>query len=720
MNLRRNLLYSIQIQSSLNALLTLKGCAGNLPLYLNKYDGEFEMHRLLSYWATCLLLAVSPMALAQTEEVGSFDLGKIEWVEVTGERINEWFDPFATAVGIEDLRRFDRGTVADAVSILPGVNVQSVGGRGERLIFVRGFNSRQVPLFIDGIPIYVPYDGNIDLSRLTTADIAEVSVTKGFTSMLFGANTLGGSINVVTRRPTEPLEIETGGSMGFDRRGQHNTGNAYLNAGTQQGSWYAQFGLSFYDQDYFTLAAGFRPTPAEDGRERENSDAEDAKISFKIGFTPNASDEYALSYQNQQSERNTPPYAGTVPGVSVRYWQWPKYDKESLYFIARKGLGENHYARLRLYLDQFDNAVSSFDDARYTTQNRPYAFNSVYDDQSWGTSLELGTAVFAQHNLRSAVHYKVDIHRETDDDGEPWERYEDQWISIGIEDSYTPDESWTWLAGLSYDRLEGKQADDVTSGPDAQFDLTSQSTINAQAGGLYEFSETLTGRFSLSRRTRFPTIKDRYSFRLGSVLPNPDLKPEAAFNYELGLEGNATLADDSVQLSWSATLFHSRIEDAIENVTIAPRLCSRPPCFQLQNIGEQVNQGLEAVLTVDFGTRWIAHINYTLLDKDNKSNPDIKALDVPEHSAFSYLRYSPSDDWELLASVEYGSKRYSSTGGDRTASGFVLGTVKATWRPIARWQLEGSVRNVTDELYAYEEGFYEAGRTYYATLRWQY
>jgi iron complex outermembrane receptor protein len=670
-----------------------------------------------------VVLAVTAAASAQADQTadpGRFDLGRIEVVEVTGQRSSDWFEPFAPTLGIEDLRLFDRENIADAVSLLPGVNVQNVGARNERLIFVRGFNSRQVPLFIDGIPVYVPYDGNIDLSRLTTADIAEVSVSKGFTSMLFGANTLGGSVNVVTRRPSENYQLDAGGTIGFDRSSDQNTRNVYLNAGTNQGLWYAQFGTSFYEQDYFKLPDDFEPTPVEDGGRRNNSASQDIKVSFKVGLTPNETDEYAISYQNQQGGKDTPPYAGTVPGVNARFWRWPEYDKESLYFIGRKALGDAHYARVRLYYDKFDNTLRSFDDDTYTTQNRPFAFKSVYDDYSWGSSVELGTAALPQHDLRIAAHYKVDVHRETDNDGAPQERFEDEWFSIGAEDRYTFLDGWTLLAGISYDQLEGKQADDIASGPGAQFDLTSESAVNAQGGLLYAFSETLSGRFSVSRRTRFPTIKDRYSFRLGSALPNPDLEQEAAVNLELGLDGQNALAAGRISVSWSAAVFHSKIDDAIENVTIDPSQCSRPPCFQLQNIGEQTNQGLEAMFTADLGARWTWHFNYTYLDKDNDSNPDIRPLDVPEHSLFSYLRFMPTVDWELLASVEYGSRRFSSTTGDRVADSFVLGTAKAIWRPMPHLQLEGGVRNLADELYAYEEGFYEPGRSYYATLRWQY
>ncbi len=38
------------------------------------------------------------------------------------------------------------------------------------MINVRGYDVRQVPLYIDGIPVYVPYDGYVDFSRFTTAD----------------------------------------------------------------------------------------------------------------------------------------------------------------------------------------------------------------------------------------------------------------------------------------------------------------------------------------------------------------------------------------------------------------------------------------------------------------------------------------------------------------------------------------------------------------------
>ena len=96
------------------------------------------------------------------------------------------------SVAREDFQRFDRRDVGEALNTLPGVYLQGGGNRNERQVSVRGFDSRQVPLFIDGVPVYVPYDGNIDLGRFLTSDLAGIEVSKGYASLLQGPNMLGG------------------------------------------------------------------------------------------------------------------------------------------------------------------------------------------------------------------------------------------------------------------------------------------------------------------------------------------------------------------------------------------------------------------------------------------------------------------------------------------------------------------------------------------------
>lgn len=105
-----------------------------------------------------------------------------------------WSSPVAATndiVNQEQINQLNRRNVAEALNIVPGVTLQKSGGRSEQQVKVRGFDSRQVPVFLDGVPIYVPYDGNLDLGRFQASDLAAVEVSKGYTSLLQGPNQMG-------------------------------------------------------------------------------------------------------------------------------------------------------------------------------------------------------------------------------------------------------------------------------------------------------------------------------------------------------------------------------------------------------------------------------------------------------------------------------------------------------------------------------------------------
>jgi iron complex outermembrane receptor protein len=668
---------------------------------------------LASFMLPTLALFVTSGYAAQR-----FDLGAIETVEVTGERPadSDWITPIEAVLSHEDLLDYERYDVADAVNLLPGVSVQNVGGRSERLIFVRGFNSRQVPLFIDGIPVYVPYDGNVDLGRFTSFDIEEINVTKSFTSVLYGANTLGGSVNLVSRRPAEELELEMGGGLDMDDDFDTSQYRTFANAGTNQGTWYLQGGASFTERNHFLLGDEFVPTAGEDGGRRDNSETQDYKYSVKVGFTPNESDEYAISYMNQKGDKETPPYAGTNPAVRARYWQWPEWNKESVYFLSNTTLGETSYIKLKAYYDSFDNTLRSFDNASYTTQFRPFAFNSIYDDYTWGGGIELGNTFAEIHDVRLAVNYKRDIHREIDDDGMPWERYEDAIWTVGLEDSVQFGERWLFIAGVSYDNQSGKQADNLNPNTlvITPFATETDTSFNAQGGVLFDINQDAQLHFSIARRTRFPTIKDRYSFRFGTALPNPDLSAEQAVHFELGIDGSFNDFD------YGINLFHSNLDDAIENVTIPPTSCTAPPCTQLQNIGEQRHRGIELLGGLNIGEQWLLHANYTYLDRDNLTSSNLKTTDTPKHKISAVAQFAVNDAWTFIAKTEYDSDRYSDTTGTRVADGFLTGSLKVSWQPIARLTADIGVNNIADVYYEYEEGFPEPGRSWLANVRWIY
>jgi iron complex outermembrane receptor protein len=155
-------------------------------------------------------------------------------------------------LGASEMRLRNADTVADAVRQLPGATL-SRNSRNEEMIYLRGFDSRQVPVYVDGVPLYVPYDGYVDFSRFTTFDLSEIRVAKAGASLMYGPNTLGGAINLVTRKPVKPFEGDAriGAGAGGERK-------AAVNLGVKLGNWFYQLGASYLDADSFQLPKGFK------------------------------------------------------------------------------------------------------------------------------------------------------------------------------------------------------------------------------------------------------------------------------------------------------------------------------------------------------------------------------------------------------------------------------------------------------------------------------
>ncbi len=359
--------------------------------------------------AACLAAPAAAQTGAQNTD-NSFELGQIV---VTAER------PTGIGIGNQELNAmaiwaFNRPTLDDAVNLMPGVVASNSGGsRNERLIFVRGFDRFQVPLSIDGIRVYLPADNRFDFSRLLTGDVAQIQVAKGYVSVLNGPGAMGGAINLVTSKPTRPLEAEARGTLALGRDGEYAGYTAYGKIGTAQEKWYAQASFTRNYQKHWDLAGGYRPVAgsAEDGGARDFSQNEDWRLNVKAGFTPNGTDEYVLSYTRQEGARNAPLHV-TDSVAQQRNWSWPVWNIDSLYFLSTTALGDAATLKTRIYRNGFDNLLSAFDDRTQTSQTRPRAFNSTYDDEAWGGSAELGVDLSPADRLTVAMHYRRDKHVE--------------------------------------------------------------------------------------------------------------------------------------------------------------------------------------------------------------------------------------------------------------------------------------------------------------------
>lgn len=656
--------------------------------------------RLLPLAATALL----PLA-AQTP-VAPNDVFVLGSVEVSGQRVPP-ADALPARLTAETLRQFERRDLAEALPLVPGVTLINVGERNEALISVRGFDSRQVPLFLDGVPVYVPYDGNVDLRRFTTGDASLISIAKGFSSVLYGPNALGGAINVVSRRPHAPLEgalsafAGSGDLQGFDAR-----------VGGRRGAWYAQAYAGFEERDAYELANDFRPVATEDGGDRENSFRRDEKASFKLGFAPNATDEYAIGASLQRGEKGNPPYAGSDSRQRARFWRWPQWDKTSLYYVSTTKLAGG-YVKPRLYHDTFENTLDAFDNATYTTQTLGSSFRSIYDDYTWGASLEGGLAPFGGHTLKAAVHFKRDVHREHNV-GQAVQTMRDETASLALEDTWQLRPNITIVGGISLERRRSQQAQNRSGTGFVEFPGNDNSNANPQLGVFYTPAAGSAWHATVARKTRFPTLKDRYSYRMGQALPNPDLRPERALHYEIGYSGPLAAG-----IRVRAAAFLGDLSEAIIQVDDVARTAANAPLFQLRNFGRVENRGLEAGLEQAPlpWLRWSA--SYTRLDRRNETNAAIRLVDTPKHRVLVALDLKPFRRLSVSPVFEYATDRYSTSYGV-TAAGYAVTHLHARVDLPEGFVVSAGVNNLLDRNYALREGYPEAGREFAARVEWRF
>jgi iron complex outermembrane receptor protein len=682
--------------------------------------------------------AVAQTAPSTTEGSpdGVFSLGQII---VTGRRS----EGLAIGTGILDqqaIETFNRNSLDDAANLIPGVTVGASGGsRNERLLFVRGFDRFQVPLSIDGIRVYLPADNRLDYGRFLTPDIAEIQVAKGYPSVLDGPGAMGGAVNLVTRTPTQPFEAEMRSVLNLGRDADYNGYTVFGLVGTRQEQWYAQASYARNFQDHWDLPGDFTPTVNEDGGERDFSATEDWRLNAKIGFTPNATDEYSLSYTRQEGEKNAPLHVTDTSNVSLRNWAWPNWNIDSLYFLSTTALGADATLKTRAYYNRLENLLRSFDDRSQTTQILPRAFNSPYDDNAYGGSAELAVDLTPADTLSLAFHYRRDEHQESQTSRpglptsapEPVQTSVERTWSLAAQNRFAFSDALSLTLGASYDWRELESAEEFgvppgVAGPAQVFNypLRDADAWNAQ-GRLDWMSDDGTAVYlSVSSRARFPTLFERFSSQFGTAEANPDLNPERATTYEIGGERRFG------EVRASAAIFYSDLTDALVSVRTAANLNRR------ENLGSATYYGGELSIDATLTPSFQAGFNYSYIDRSfDVGSPSTGGLirpfqltDVPDHKGFVWIAWTPRDGLEIVPSLEFASNRTTVT--PASANGLapvyydtgahVSAGLRIDYR-ITPWVTLGvGGRNLFDEDYVLTDGFPEPGRSLFLSMTARY
>jgi len=105
-----------------------------------------------------------------------------------------------TVVGRDELDRSQAQSLVDLLTGEPGFEFGRNGGPGTTTsIFLRGADSKNVVVIIDGVKAHVDNIGSINLTDIPLSHVERVEILRGNASAMYGEAAIGGVISITTR-----------------------------------------------------------------------------------------------------------------------------------------------------------------------------------------------------------------------------------------------------------------------------------------------------------------------------------------------------------------------------------------------------------------------------------------------------------------------------------------------------------------------------------------
>jgi len=118
-------------------------------------------------------------------------------------------------IGAEDITRAGAQSVAELLARVPGVEIASNGGPGSTTsVFLRGANRGHTLVLIDGLRVGSSSDGATALEAIPLEQIDHIEILRGPASSLYGADAIGGVIQIFTRKSHGALSVNASGGYG--------------------------------------------------------------------------------------------------------------------------------------------------------------------------------------------------------------------------------------------------------------------------------------------------------------------------------------------------------------------------------------------------------------------------------------------------------------------------------------------------------------------------
>ena len=432
-------------------------------------------------------------------------------VVVTANRIPQSRDSVLADVSVierDEIERAGQSTLIELLRTQPGVEIETSGGMGQlATLHLRGTGSQAVVVLVDGMRVGSATSGLTPFNQISPEQIERIEILRGPASSLYGADAVGGVIQIFTRKGDGKPNVS-----GYAGYGSHDT----RQGGVSVSGVTANTRMALNINSIATDGISALRTPS--GLDADHDSYRNLTFSGQLAYTLAEGHELGIQLFNSDGHSdfdgdNFPAYA------DLRQYSYA--------LTSNNRLAANWLSRLKIGESMDENrSRGSYGNSLFRTYQRQYSWQN-------DLTLPLGTLTLAWDRLEQ--------HVESDTDYSKTRRSDNGWLA-----NYLLEHGdHTFHAGLRTD-------------DDSQFGRHNTGNI----GYGYRFARfwRITGNYGTAFRA--PTFNDLYWPYMdfgpfGSYQGNPNLAPETSRNKEV------SLVYDQGHHRVSATAFQNKIDDLI-------------------------------------------------------------------------------------------------------------------------------------------------------------
>jgi vitamin B12 transporter len=522
---------------------------------------------------TAAAFTLLPLLFLPLQVHGQVEPIHLEGIVVTGTpvaRLAGTAAAFVTVLEGEELRERGMARVTEALAEVPGLVVLQSGSYGSvSSTFFRGSESDHVKVLLDGVEVNQA-GGSFDFSGLLVADVERIEVARGPASALYGSDAMAGVIQIITRRGRGAPKGSISARAGSYGRQEWA---ADLHGGTENTS--------------YSLSASRMAT---DGILEFNNQFKSTALSGAVFLTPDEK---------------------TRIGLTGRYG-------DRVYHFPTDGSGS---VVDRNAFSFGDEVILGLEASRMLTDRlelraavRSYGWDGGSDDRADGPSDNVG--IFGYTSLDAFQRSSMDVRANAN-------LTSGLVLSLGME--LEEEDQRSFSESLS----EYGPSNDRSS--NGRTNRGYYAHVGANRGGLSgnlgvrvedseQYGEFFTYQVGLSYAMSGPGLRFRGNLGKGMKEPtffetsasgfsvgNPELKPEQARVWELGVDQELVEGGASFSLTW----FDQSLEDLIQYTYLPPE----PGGPNYYNVAEARVRGAEVSVDIPLGAFGLSG-GYTYLDSE--------------------------------------------------------------------------------------------------------